>query len=67
MRNDEGGEGKHGEGMKREGRSKMAWKERRARARALRRWIKLARVQARTEGEEKGGERERESENMREK
>jgi len=31
MRNDKGGEGKHGEGMKREGRSKMAWKERRAR------------------------------------
>lgn len=41
--------------------------ERTARARALGRWIKLARVQARTEGEEKGGERERESENMREK
>lgn len=34
--------------------------ERTARARALGRWIKLARVQARTEGEEKGGrERER--------
>lgn len=31
MRNDKGGEGDHGEGMKREGRSKMAWKERRTR------------------------------------
>lgn len=31
MRNDEGGEGDYGEGMKREGRNKMAWKERRAR------------------------------------
>jgi len=31
MRNDEEEEGHYGEGMKREGRSKMAWKERRAR------------------------------------
>lgn len=56
MRNDEGGESEHGEGIKREGRSKMAWKERRARA--VGRWIKPARVQERTE---------RESENMMEK
>lgn len=49
MRNDEGGESEHSEGLKREGRSKMAWKERRARA--VGRWIKPARVQERTEGE----------------
>jgi len=50
--------------MKREGRSKMAWKERRARA--LGRWIKPVRVQARTqeEGERK---KERYTENVREK
>lgn len=56
MRNDRGGEGKHGEGMKREGRSKMAWKERRARIGEMDKT-----------GACSGKNKERERENMREK
>lgn len=63
MRNDEGGEGKHGEGMKREGRSKMAWKERRARAR-VGEMDKTGACSGKNRGRGKGGGREKESQKI---